>query len=160
MDFDRACSVEVVSATREPWTGCGARFEATRVRPPLDAFDVLVVAGGVETRVLENDPGVVTWLRSFPHNRVAASVCTGAMLLGAVDRLRGKRATTHHASFDRLEPYGATVVKNERVVRDGQLFTAGGVTSGLDLGLALVRWLYGSETSARIAARMEYVPAS
>jgi len=158
MDIDRDASVEVISATHEPWSALGARFEATRVRPPLDAFDALVVAGGPETRVLENDPNVVTWLGSFPAHRVAASVCTGALLLGAAGRLRGKRATTHHASMDLLEPYGAKITRGMRVVRDGQLFTAGGVTAGLDLGLALVAWVYGSDAAARISACMEYVP--
>jgi cyclohexyl-isocyanide hydratase len=158
MGFDRDASVEVVSATHEPWSGCGARFEATRVRPPLEDFDVLVVAGGPETRALENDPNVVTWLKTFPESRACASVCTGALLLGAAGRLRGKRATTHHDSFHLLEPHGATIVRDQRVVRDGLLFTAGGVTAGLDLGLSLVAWLYGSDTAARISARMEYVP--
>ncbi len=160
MGFDATSSVEIASATHEPWNACGARFEASRVRPPLDAFDVLVVAGGPETRTLENDPNVVTWLKTFPDNRIAASVCTGALLLGAAGRLRKKRATTHHESFHLLERYEANVVRGERVVRDGQLFTAGGVTSGLDLGLALASWLYGSATSERIAARMEYVRRS
>jgi putative intracellular protease/amidase/uncharacterized protein (DUF952 family) len=156
MDVDRDASIEVVSATDEPWSAFGARFSAARVRPPLDAYDVLVVAGGPETRRLEGDARVVEWLRGFPENRLAASVCTGALLLGAAGRLRGKRATTHHASLDLLARYGATAVSGTRVVRDGQVVTAGGVTSAMDLGLFLVDWLYGDEARARIAARMEY----
>ncbi len=148
-------TIEVVSATGEPWSAAGARFEMARVRPPLDEFDVVFVAGGPETRKLERDPAIAAWLGAFPRNRLMASVCTGALLLGAAGRLRGKRATSHHASMDRLADYGATAVR-ERVVRDGQVMTAGGVTSGIDLGLALVDWLYGRETRERIAARMEY----
>jgi cyclohexyl-isocyanide hydratase len=159
MDVDRDASIEVVSATEEPWSGFGADFSAKRVRPPLEDFDVLVVAGGPETRALENDPKVVDWLRAFPESRMAASVCTGALLLGAAGRLRGKRATTHHASLDLLAKHGATAVPRTRVVRDGQLMTAGGVTSAMDLGLAIVEWLYGDEARARIAARMEYPAA-
>jgi transcriptional regulator GlxA family with amidase domain len=99
------------------------------------------------------------------------SVCTGARLLGAAGRLRGKRATTHHASLDMLAKHGAVVgsaeggttrtakaVPRTRVVRDGQLMTAGGVTSAMDLGLAIVDWLYGDEARARIAARMGILP--
>lgn len=158
MDVDASASIEVVSATDEPWSAFGAQFAAARVRPPLDAFDVVVVSGGPETRALENDERVIAWLRAFPENRVVASVCTGALLLGAAGRLRGKRATTHHASMDALARFGAvaTAGVSERVVRDGQLVTAGGVTSALDLGLYLVSWLYGDAASARIAARMEY----
>jgi transcriptional regulator GlxA family with amidase domain len=170
MDVDRDASIEVVSLTDAPWSGFGATFSAARVRPPLDAFDVLVVAGGPavgsaaggttqtpETRTLEKDAAVVAWLRSFPESRMAASVCTGALLLGAAGRLRGKRATTHHASLARLSDFEATIGA-ARVVRDGLLMTAGGVTSGIDLGLELVRWLYGDDARARIAARMEYPP--
>ncbi len=159
MDVDREASIEVVSATEEPWSAFGASFSAARVRPPLGAFDVLVVAGGPETRALEHDPNVVEWLRAFPENRMATSVCTGALLLGAAGRLRGKRATTHHASLDLLAKHGATAVPRTRVVRDGQLMTAGGVTSAMDLGLAITAWLYGDEARARIAARMEYPSA-
>lgn len=159
MDVDRTASVEVVSATDEAWSGFGAEFSAKRVRPPLDAFDVLVVAGGPETRALENDSKVIEWLRAFPEDRMATSVCTGALLLGAAGRLRGKRATTHHASLELLAKHGAEAVPRTRVVRDGQLMTAGGVTSAMDLGLAIVDWLYGSEARARIAARMEYPAA-
>ncbi len=156
MDVDRDASIEVVSATDEPWSAFGAQFSAPRVRPPLAGYDVLVVAGGPETRQLENDARVVEWLRGFPESRVAASVCTGALLLGAAGRLRGKRATTHHASLELLARYGATALPRTRVVRDGQVVTAGGVTSAMDLGLFLVDWLYGDEARARIAARMEY----
>ena len=159
MDVDREATVEVVSATDAPWSAFGARFSATRVRPALDAFDVLVVAGGPETRALEHDPRVAEWLRTFPENRMATSVCTGALLLGAAGRLRGKRATTHHGSLDMLAKHGATAVPRTRVVRDGQLMTAGGVTSAMDLGLAIIEWLYGDEARARIAARMEYPAA-
>ena len=159
MDVDRDATIEVVSATPELWSALGATFSAVRTRPPLDAFDVLVVAGGPETRALENDPAVAEWLRGFPEPRMATSVCTGALLLGAAGRLRGKRATTHHASLDLLAKHGATAVPRTRVVRDGQLMTAGGVTSAMDLGLAIVDWLYGDEARARIAARMEYPSA-
>ena len=157
MDVDRSAAIEVASLTDAPWSDFGASFSAARLRPPLGAFDVLVVAGGPSTRELERDEDAMGWLRTFPETRMVASVCTGALLLGAAGRLRGKRATTHHASIERLPGYGATPTAG-RVVRDGLLMTAGGVTSGIDLGLELVRWLYGDDARARIAARMEYPP--
>jgi cyclohexyl-isocyanide hydratase len=81
-------------------------------------------------------------------------VCTGALLLGAAGRLQRKRATTHHLFLDRLAAYGATAVR-ERVVDEGQLVTAAGVTSAIDLGLALVRRLEGDDVAEAIAAQME-----
>ena len=76
---------------------------------------------------------MIEWLAAFPASRLAASVCTGALLLGAAGRLRGRRATTHATAMDLLEAFGATAVR-ARIVNEGDVVTAGGVTSGIDLG--------------------------
>ena len=86
------------------------------------------------------------------------SVCTGALVLGAAGLLQGKRATTHWASHHLLAAYGAIPVR-ERVVRDGSLMTGGGVTAGIDLGLALVAELAGREVAEAIQLNLEYAPA-
>jgi putative intracellular protease/amidase/uncharacterized protein (DUF952 family) len=155
MGFDResSCAIVGISGARV-WAEGGATLSVSEVRPPLDAFDVVVVPGGHGTRALEKDAAVIGWIASFPENRILASVCTGALLLGAAGRLRGRRATTHHLSRDRLPDYGATVA-HERVVDEGQVITAGGVTAALDLGLHLVRRLMGDEVAAAIAKQME-----
>lgn len=166
MGFDPTMSCEVVALTRpeaDPtvvdvvvWSAWGAKLSAARFRPPLDAFDVLVVPGGAGARALVEDPSVGEYLASFPHNRLLASVCTGALLLGAAGRLEGKRATTHASSLGELERYGAKAVA-DRVVDEGRVVTAGGVTAGIDLGLHLVRRLEGAEVAAAIAKQMEAV---
>ncbi len=84
-----------------------------------------------------------------------ASVCTGALLLGAAGFLKGKRATTHPNNFDELAPYCAEVV-DERVVDEGDIVTARGVTSAIDLGLYLVERLASAAARARIAKQMDY----
>lgn len=89
---------------------------------------------------------------------VLASVCTGAMILASAGRVTGRRATTHHGAWSDLEAAGATLIK-ERVVDDGDLITAGGVTSGIDLGLWLVERFAGQEVATRIAANLEYQAA-
>lgn len=154
MGFDATSTCEVLSLTRTPWSGCGAELSASRYRPSLDAFDVLVVPGGPGTRHLEEDAAAMAWLATFPANRLTASVCTGSLLLGAVGRLKGKRATTHHTRMSELARFGAIPV-TERVVDEGQLVTAGGVTSGIELGLHLVGRLAGEEVRAAIAKQME-----
>lgn len=164
MGFDATTTCEVVAMTRpagarelDPpvvWSAWGAELVTARYRPSLDAFDVLVVPGGPGTRSLENDAEAIAWLATFPANRLTASVCTGALLLGAAGRLRGKRATTHHRMMADLERFGAVAVA-ERVVDEGQLITAGGVTSGIELGLHLVKRLAGDEAHAAVAAQME-----
>lgn len=157
MGFDSTSTSTIVAADEAlVWSLAGARIEVEAVRPSLAAFDVVIVAGGPSTRALEHDAAVVEWLAAHPANRWVASVCTGALLLGAAGRLRGKRATTHHLHTGRLAEMGATHV-NERVVEDGALFTSGGVTCGIDLGLHLVRRIEGEETARAIAKQMEVV---
>lgn len=170
MGFDATTTCEVIALARRRdegdlpaappvvWSAWGAELVTARYRPPLDSFDVLVVPGGPSTRALEDDEEAMAWLASFPANRINASVCTGALLLGAAGRLHGKRATTHRTVMKELARFGAIAVE-QRVVDEGQLVTAGGVTAGIDLGLHLVERLVGADARARIAAQMEVLPA-
>ncbi len=162
MGFDATTTCEVAALTPQgdppaPWSAWGATLTTARYRPALEDVDVLVVPGGPGTRVLQHDASVAAYLGTFPPNRLTASVCTGSLLLGAAQRLRGKRATTHHQWLQELAQYGA-IPSRERVVDEGQLLTAGGVTSGIDLGLHLVRRLEGDEACAKIAAQMDVRP--
>lgn len=86
---------------------------------------------------------------------IIASVCTGAMILAAAGALRGRRATTHHGAWEDLEAAEATLVR-ERVVDDGDLITAGGVTSGIDLGLWVVERFASPDLARRTANALEY----
>ena len=157
MGFDATSSCEIVAATsgKSVWRGASGEMLVARVRPALDAFDVVVGAGGHAARELADDPAISAWLASFPANRCLASVCTGALLVGAAGRLRGRRATTHRSAMDRLASYGAEPV-SERVVDAGSVVTAAGVTSGIDLGLYLVGRFEDEDVRAKIAAQMEY----
>lgn len=87
-----------------------------------------------------------------------AAVCTGTMLLAAAGITRGRRAITHHVAIDALAASGAEVVR-ARVVDDGDLITAGGVTSGLDLALHLVARFAGAAAATAGGVRMEYPAA-
>lgn len=170
MQIDATSSCEVVAMTcagathlrpaerARPlvWAACGAELTATQFRPSLGRYDVLVVPGGPGTCALEHDADAIAWVASFPANRLTASVCTGSLLLGAAGRLSGRRATTHHTMLAELARFGA-IASRERVVDEGQLVTAGGVTAGIDLGLHLVERLAGREAYAAIAAQMEVV---
>lgn len=85
-----------------------------------------------------------------------ASVCTGAMLLASAGVLENRRATTHHGAWHDLEAWGVALVR-ERVVDDGDRITAGGVTSGIDLGLWLVEKFANKELAERVADELEWV---
>lgn len=127
----------------------------TVVGRPLSNYDLLVVPGGVSTRTLRYDKGFIDWLRTAEPVKVKASVCTGALLLGSAGFLKDKRATTHPMAFDELMSYCAQVVDN-RVVDEGDVVTARGVTSGIDLGLYLVERFAGEDVRIRIATQMDY----
>jgi len=86
------------------------------------------------------------------------SVCTGAFLLGAAGLLKGRRAATHWAFVDLLPIVGASHEKR-RVVRDGNVFTAGGVTSGIDFAFSIVAELAGPEVAHAIQLAIEYDPS-
>ncbi len=128
----------------------GLTFVADSVGESLAAYDLLFVPGGIGTRALQADAAFLEWLRSFPSAQLATSVCTGALLLGAAGFLKGRRATTHATALNELAPYYATVVQ-ARIVDEGNVVTAGGVASSIDLGLHIVARLAGPEARIRIA---------
>jgi len=145
----------VCSTARQVVDDRGLRIEPDAVGEPLDSYDVLFVPGGFGTRSLQHDRGFLDWLKTAGSARLKVSVCTGALLLGAAGFLRGRRATTHPAAYKELEPYCGVVV-HERVVDEGDIITARGVSSAIDLGLHLVQKLAGAEARTRIAAQMDY----
>jgi transcriptional regulator GlxA family with amidase domain len=125
--------------------------------PPAD---LIVVPGGPGTRDEAAARPVTAWLAARRETPLVASVCTGALLLAGAGLLDGRRATTHHRWLDLLAERHpeVEVVAGSRVVDDGSVVTAGGVTSGIDLGLYLVGRLFGEELSAEVASVMEYPP--
>jgi len=133
----------------------GLRFEADTVAQPLHSFDMLFVPGGFGTRTLQNDHAFVEWLKTANPARLKVSVCTGALLLGAAGFLRGRRATTHPSAYTELQAYCGSVVR-DRVVDEGDIVTAGGVSSAIDAGLHVVQKLAGAEARSRIATQMDY----
>ena len=133
----------------------GLRFTPDLVGEPLTQYDLIVVPGGFSTRTLQYDKEFIYWLRTSEPVKLKASVCTGSLLFGAAGFLKDKRATTHPSAFEQLKPYCAQVV-DERVVDEGGIITARGVTSAIDLGLYLVERLTSAEVRARVAKQMDY----
>ena len=124
--------------------------------PPLD---VLVVPGGYGQQALMEDVEVIDFVRERGGQaRYVASVCTGALILGAAGLLQGYRATTHWTAVSLLAHLGAAHV-DQRVVVDRNRVTCGGVTSGIDGALALVALLRGEQAAQEIQLYMEYSPA-
>ena len=121
--------------------------------------DLLLVPGGFITRKLarDRDP-IVDWIASaHEHTTYTTSVCTGALLLGAAGILDGLAATTHWYAYDELASYGARPTE-QRIVRQGKVWTAAGVSAGIDLALTLVAEVWGPEVSQAIQLGIEYDP--
>ena len=133
---------------------------ATHTIDQIDAVDVLVVPGGLEgTFAAAADPGTTDWVRTVAeHATWTTSVCTGSLILGAAGALDGKRATTHWAALDALAGYGATPVGDERVVFDGDVVTAAGVSSGIDMALTLAARLTDDDFAKALQLAIEYDP--
>jgi transcriptional regulator GlxA family with amidase domain len=121
--------------------------------------DVLLVPGGLVTRRIAAQGGpIVDWIRdAHDTTTYTTSVCTGALLLGAAGVLDGLRATTHWFAYEQLRAYGAEP-NEQRVVLEGKVATAAGVSSGIDLALTLVDRLYGTEVAQAVQLGIEYDP--
>jgi cyclohexyl-isocyanide hydratase len=125
--------------------------------PPLD---LICIPGGSEgVAGVLNDRETITFVRQQAVSaKYVTSVCTGSFVLGVAGLLKGRRATSHWAYTDLLPLVGATHEK-ARVVIDGNVITAGGVTSGIDFGLAVIAEIAGESTARRVQLGMEYDPA-
>lgn len=124
--------------------------------PPLD---LICVPGGFGVDAAMRDAQIVGFVRRQGANaRYVTSVCTGAFILGAAGLLAGKRATTHWAYHEALAETGAIPVQ-ARVVRDGNTFTGGGVTAGIDFALTVMAELAGEDTARAVQLLIEYDPA-
>lgn len=155
---------ELVSIGRNPdvFGNHGLHFHAEKMYD--GTADVVLVPGGGYS-----DPGAKRGVRheidrgdlprmiqeAFAAEKIVASVCTGAMLVAAAKIASGRRMTTHHTAFEDLKAAWVTVV-SERVVDDGNIVSAGGVTSGIDLALHLVKRFTNADLAAAVARELEY----
>ena len=131
---------------------------ADRALADVPRPDVLVVPGGGGTRALLEDPELVPWIREVHQtSEWTTSVCTGSLLLGAAGILDGLEATTHWLELDTLERFGARPV-SRRVVEQGKVITAAGVSSGIDMALVLAARIAGDDVAQAIQLGIEYDP--
>jgi len=124
----------------------------------VQAPEIVVVPGGFGTRRLLDDEELLSWIRSAHEtSQWTTSVCTGSLLLGAAGILQGLRATSHWAALERLREFGAEPA-SERVVEEGKVMTAAGVSSGIDMALRLAARIAGEEVAKAIQLGIEYDP--
>ena len=152
--------VHLVANTLDP-----VSTDAALTIPPTATFadclpaDVICVPGGFGVDDAINDEALMEFVkREGARAQYVTSVCTGAFVLGAAGLLKGKRATTHWAYHDVLKDVGAIPVR-ERVVRDGAIFTGGGVTAGIDFAFTLAAEIAGETFAKGLQLGLEYDPA-
>lgn len=165
---DRGCDLEVSLRTLETTEGVtashGLRIEADGLLADADPDLVLVPGGGWNDHAdagawAEAQKGDLPDAIAEFHEQgtTLAAVCTGGMLLAEAEILDGRPAVTHASAVDDLRETDAEVV-DSRVVDDGDVLTAGGVTSGLDLALHLVARICGEDVAEQVATTIEYEP--
>jgi transcriptional regulator GlxA family with amidase domain len=139
-------------------TDAGMSIVAGHALGDVSHPDVLLIPGGLDMRPVMADTRVLDWLRTaHATTQWTTSVCTGALVLGAAGLLQGLKATTHWAMLERLAKFGATPV-SERVVVDGKIITAAGVSAGIDMALRLAARLAGDTVAQGIQLGIEYDP--
>ena len=120
--------------------------------------EILVVPGGPGADAMAKDTAVTDWLsRAHETTTWTTSVCTGALILGGAGVLKGLKATTHWRAMDDLAAFGAEAT-DQRVVRDGKVITAAGVSSGIDMALTLAAEIAGEDIAKAIQLGIEYAP--
>lgn len=160
--LQRLPDTRISIASREGGTlraDSGLSFAGLERLADIDTCHVLCVPGGYGVSAALGDVAYLAELRRLAQQaRYLTSVCTGSLLLAGAGLIQGKRAACHWAWRELLAQAGV-LVQNERVVRDGNLITGGGVTAGIDFALTLVAELVGPEQAQAIQLGIEYAPS-
>lgn len=152
--------IHMVARSKEPVaTDAGFALLPTDTFDECPQLDVICVPGGPgQITAMQNVPTLEFLQRQGSAARYVTSVCSGALLLGAAGLLKGYKSACHWAFIDRLPMFGAEPVA-ARIVRDRNRMSGGGVTAGIDFGLALAAEIAGEDMAKRIQLFLEYDPA-
>lgn len=158
----RMPGAEVVLASKEGGelvSEMGLTFARLARLADVERADMIMIPGGPGQTEAMLDPEFMAQVKRLGEGaKYVTSVCTGSLILAAAGLLKGKRAGSHWAYRELLAPFGA-VPDDARVVRDGNAFTGGGVTAGIDIALTIVADLAGEEVAKMIQLAIEYAPA-
>jgi transcriptional regulator GlxA family with amidase domain len=139
-------------------TDSGVTLSAEADFSQVSSADFLLVPGAGSATSMRDDPETLAWIRRVHEGtRWTTSVCTGSLILGGAGLLRGLRATSHWTALDRLATFGAIATEG-RVVEDGKVMTAAGVSAGIDLALTLAARISGPTVARTLQLAVEYDP--
>jgi cyclohexyl-isocyanide hydratase len=155
----RHAEMFLVWKSRDPvQSACGLSILPTATFADCPQLDLICVPGGSSVNALLTDTETLDFVRRQSAGaQYVTSVCTGALVLGAAGLLHGRRATTHWTALEFLAAFGA-IPCDERVVVDGNVITAGGVTAGIDFGLRVLAEIDGEPRARGIQLALQYDP--
>lgn len=148
-------SYDVCAMKEDILTFEGLHIQPDKTRNDLSEYDYVFLPGGYGVAQLLGDKAFLQWIKSVKPGANLAAVCGGSLVLGAAGYLQGKRATTHPALMEYLKKF-TDQAANDRIVEDGNVITARGVTSAIDLGLYLAEKLAGRDARQKIQKQMDY----
>ncbi|WGU96549.1 DJ-1/PfpI family protein [Paenibacillus dendritiformis] len=157
----RPFHVCTVSAAGHPiQTHTGVRIQPDYSFADAPELDILIIPGGsfLAVQAVSGNREVVNWIKRHLNIEYICSVCTGVFMLNEAGLLDGKRVTTHHLAAGMLQRSNASlqVESESKVVHDGNIVSSGGVTSGINMALYLVRTILGDKAADRTAAYIEF----
>lgn len=154
-DKTKGTTWDICGLVEEVTDELGMQVKVNVIKPDLSAYDLVFIPGGMGTRKLKDDAVFIDWIKTAELAKYKISVCTGSLLWGAAGFLKDKKATTHPNVYDLLEPYCLEVMKS-RIVKDGNIITAGGVTTSIDLGLFIIELFAGAEAANVVKKQLDY----
>lgn len=139
-------------------TDIGLGVNADRAIADVANADILVIPGGPLPLGPAKSPAALDWVRRIDSgSKWTTSVCTGSLILGAAGLLKGLKATTHWMALEQLREFGAEPT-TQRVVEQGKIITAAGVSSGIDMALRLAQKIAGDDVAQMLQLGIEYDP--
>lgn len=156
MGFSNQIEYDVCSFTDRVISVEGLEIVPTKVRNDLLNYDYVIIPGGKGIFELIKNREFLDWLAKIPDSTMICTVCYASLLLGAIGKLNGKKATTHRVVMEELKKY-TDKVSDCRIVEDGNIITARGVSSAIDLGLYLCEKIIGKEIREKIQLQMDYL---
>lgn len=134
----------------------GLRFFADYTIDNCPQLDVLVIPGGQGRKSAMKNERILSFIKNrYIQLKYLCSVCTGAFIIASAGLLKGKSATTYHTAFDEFSQMGV-IVEKSKVVKDDKIITGAGVSSGIDLGLYVIKELFGETVAQQISDKIEY----
>ncbi len=156
MGFINELEYDVCSNKKKITTAEGLEIAADKILNNLGEYDFIVVPGGEGIKYIAQDKEFIEWIKTAQDKSTITSVCGGSLILGIAGLIKDKKATTHPMLMENLKKFTPYATDN-RIVEDGNIITARGVTSSIDLGLFLCEKIAGKEVREKIQKQMDYL---